>query len=294
MTNKEGKEINRQAFQRMVEALRYLSDRAIVDITNSIGYHRLDGYENATYEEKFCAVLDKYFPFNTIPHNISDRDIRVVWKSEAESNTPFLSNAIEKAMEKYLKELKAGLEGKEEVEDKTERVTLQESLPLTNTPYLDADFRPVMAEDPNVEKPVTDLKEYLNPTPMVGLEEEDLVNKPNHYHKGDIDVIQALQAQMTKEEYEGFMKGNVAKYVFRELWKGGAQDLEKARFYLDRVIESKKGVKYVPEHQKAKSKSLTLEEALKENERLQKELLEIQEHYEELEVAYSRLAREGK
>ncbi|QFG05739.1 hypothetical protein 035JT001_72 [Bacillus phage 035JT001] len=165
-----------------------------------------------------------------------------------------------------------------------EKVTLKDALPYADS---DSAFRPVMGEpDPNFvegeEMPVEDMP----------VEEEDLVNKPSHYHKGDIDVIQALQAQMTKEEYEGFMKGNVTKYIFRELWKGGVEDLKKARFYLDRLIESKEGIKYVPEHQKEKSKPLSLEEVIKENERLQKELNEIQGHYEELEAAYAQLARE--
>lgn len=38
----------------------------------------------------------------------------------------------------------------------------------------------------------------------------------------------------------GFAEGNVVKYVFRWQMKGGIEDLEKARHYLDLLIEAKK------------------------------------------------------
>jgi hypothetical protein len=33
------------------------------------------------------------------------------------------------------------------------------------------------------------------------------------------------------------MKGNIAKYLWRERQKGGTESLKKARWYLDRLIE---------------------------------------------------------
>lgn len=68
--------------------------------------------------------------------------------------------------------------------------------------------------------------------------EEDLVNHPNHYTSGGIECIDAIAASMTPIEYAGFLKGQVLKYVWRYRLKGKpVQDLKKARFYLDRLIQ---------------------------------------------------------
>ena len=64
----------------------------------------------------------------------------------------------------------------------------------------------------------------------------DLVNHPPHYTDGSIECIDAIEAQLTPEEYRGYLKGNCAKYTWRERHKGGTESLRKARFYLDRLI----------------------------------------------------------
>ena len=43
---------------------------------------------------------------------------------------------------------------------------------------------------------------------------------------------------MTKEAYRGYLKGNVLKYVWRYEKKNGVEDLEKAQWYLKRLIDS--------------------------------------------------------
>lgn len=69
--------------------------------------------------------------------------------------------------------------------------------------------------------------------------EEDPVNHPNHYTSGGIECIDAIAASMTPIEYAGFLKGQVLKYVWRYRLKGKpVEDLKKARFYLDRLIQS--------------------------------------------------------
>jgi hypothetical protein len=65
----------------------------------------------------------------------------------------------------------------------------------------------------------------------------DFVNHPPHYTDGGIECIEAIEAQLTTEEYRGYLKGNCAKYIWRERHKGGTESLKKARFYLDRLIE---------------------------------------------------------
>lgn len=65
----------------------------------------------------------------------------------------------------------------------------------------------------------------------------DLVNHPPHYTDGSIECIDAIEAQLTPEEWRGYLKGNIAKYAWRERHKGGTESLRKARFYLNRLIE---------------------------------------------------------
>jgi hypothetical protein len=65
----------------------------------------------------------------------------------------------------------------------------------------------------------------------------DLINHPPHYVDGGIECIDAIEAQLTPEEYRGYLKGNIAKYGWRERHKGGTESLRKARFYLNRLIE---------------------------------------------------------
>lgn len=66
---------------------------------------------------------------------------------------------------------------------------------------------------------------------------EDNVNHPKHYNLGQVECITAIQAALYKDEFLGYCKGNVLKYVWREKNKGSIEDLKKARFYLDRAIE---------------------------------------------------------
>ena len=65
----------------------------------------------------------------------------------------------------------------------------------------------------------------------------DFVNSPPHYQSASgIECIEAIKAQMSNEEYRGYLRGNVVKYLWRYQQKGGKQSLEKARWYLDKLI----------------------------------------------------------
>ena len=65
----------------------------------------------------------------------------------------------------------------------------------------------------------------------------DLVNTPPHYTSSSIECIDAIAAQLTPEEFRGFLKGNIAKYLWRERHKGGKQDQQKALWYLKKLVE---------------------------------------------------------
>ena len=74
---------------------------------------------------------------------------------------------------------------------------------------------------------------YICPTcRLYGTEEKNNI-KPDHYGNSGIDVISFCQANNLD-----FMQGNVIKYVFRYKNKNGLEDLEKAKEYIDRMIEN--------------------------------------------------------
>lgn len=57
--------------------------------------------------------------------------------------------------------------------------------------------------------------------------------KPNYYHKGKVDTI-----KFCLENDLDFLQGNIIKYIVRYKEKNGLEDLNKAKEYLDRLIES--------------------------------------------------------
>jgi len=64
--------------------------------------------------------------------------------------------------------------------------------------------------------------------------------KPNapHYTQGRVECIEAIRSALTLEEFRGYCKGNVLKYVWRERHKGQLESLLKARDYLNWLIET--------------------------------------------------------
>lgn len=64
---------------------------------------------------------------------------------------------------------------------------------------------------------------------------DDAINSPPHYTFGKIEVIEAI------EDWDlGFHEGNVIKYIARAKHKGDElENLKKARWYLDRLIQRK-------------------------------------------------------
>lgn len=66
---------------------------------------------------------------------------------------------------------------------------------------------------------------------------EDMVNEPPHYKNGKIECIEAMEAMLTPEEFIGYLRGNIFKYMWRYRNKGKAhEDLQKAQWYLSRLV----------------------------------------------------------
>ncbi|MAJ43717.1 MAG: hypothetical protein CBC83_02270 [Flavobacteriales bacterium TMED123] len=84
-------------------------------------------------------------------------------------------------------------------------------------------------------------KEFdIDPNPRL-----DVVTKPEHYNQAGIECIDAMKA-MTKgipkcreniTAHQSYCWQNCFKYLWRWPYKNGIEDLKKARWYLDRLIQ---------------------------------------------------------
>ena len=69
--------------------------------------------------------------------------------------------------------------------------------------------------------------------------DEDVVNSPSHYNSGGVECIQAIEASMELEAFQGYLKGNTLKYLWRMSYKGKAlEDCKKAQWYLNKLIST--------------------------------------------------------
>ena len=82
-----------------------------------------------------------------------------------------------------------------------------------------------------------DLEELMEAiTPPNKEEKEDNVNHPKHYKMLDVEAIDLIEMSMTKDEFLGYLKGNVLKYVIRYKHKGKSrEDLDKGKWYLEKL-----------------------------------------------------------
>ena len=60
----------------------------------------------------------------------------------------------------------------------------------------------------------------------------DIVNHPKHYTNGKIEPIDYINGNDMD-----YLEGNIIKYISRYKFKNGVEDLHKARFYLNMLIE---------------------------------------------------------
>jgi hypothetical protein len=65
----------------------------------------------------------------------------------------------------------------------------------------------------------------------------DMVNEPPHYLQGDIECIDAIEAALGPAGFRAFCRGNIMKYNWRAEHKNGVKDIEKARWYINKLID---------------------------------------------------------
>ena len=72
---------------------------------------------------------------------------------------------------------------------------------------------------------------------------DKMVSHPSHYIHGGIETIDVIESTLEsfgEGAISGFLTGQVMKYISRWKDKNGLQDLEKAQWYLTRLINKEK------------------------------------------------------
>lgn len=92
-----------------------------------------------------------------------------------------------------------------------------------------------MIGDFDFEKPQGEIMPDINKIQLEKLGKKETVNHPSHYNKGNIEVIDYIEDLGMGED---FCAGNAIKYISRYKYKEKPlEDLKKARWYIDRLIE---------------------------------------------------------
>ena len=65
----------------------------------------------------------------------------------------------------------------------------------------------------------------------------DNVNHPQHYETGGFECIDVMLETQGVEAVKNFCICNAFKYLYRHKRKNGAEDIKKARWYIDKFIE---------------------------------------------------------
>lgn len=70
----------------------------------------------------------------------------------------------------------------------------------------------------------------------------DMVNHPPHYTNGGVECVDAIEAALSAQSdpMSAWLTGQVIKYLWRFPQKNGVEDLEKAQWYLARLIKREK------------------------------------------------------
>ena len=101
------------------------------------------------------------------------------------------------------------------------------------------DVCPLYDDDPQSEYSCIAAAEMPEDWKTEGLavESHDTVKHPSHYCKNGLECIDVIKAEMTPEQYKGYLYGNVLKYMWRWQDKNGLEDLKKAGQYLEWLQE---------------------------------------------------------
>lgn len=83
--------------------------------------------------------------------------------------------------------------------------------------------------------PLKDVAPSVNEKPV-----NDNVNHPSHYETGSFECIDVMLETQGKEAVKNFCLCNAFKYIYRHNNKNGLEDIQKAKWYIDKYIELSK------------------------------------------------------
>lgn len=69
--------------------------------------------------------------------------------------------------------------------------------------------------------------------------------KPAYYQNNGINLFDNFEIMFSDDEFRGFLKGNIFKYIIRYKLKNGIEDLNKAQTYLNRLIQLEENINEV-------------------------------------------------
>jgi hypothetical protein len=75
-----------------------------------------------------------------------------------------------------------------------------------------------------------------------GTTADDIQVSGNHYKDMPIQPWHVMESVLTREEFIGFLNGNVIKYSLRAGRKEGSDDAGKARHYMQKLSEVTNGI----------------------------------------------------
>ena len=65
----------------------------------------------------------------------------------------------------------------------------------------------------------------------------DMINHPTHYETGKFECIEVMVETQGVEAVQDFCICNAFKYLYRHRRKNGKEDIEKARWYINKYLE---------------------------------------------------------
>lgn len=105
--------------------------------------------------------------------------------------------------------------------------------------YIDTPIQKYKAQQDKVAKCHDDAANIAKAMSVNGVsmknDNNDKVNNPVHYTTGGIETLDYIKAKV--KDYPSYVAGNILKYVSRYEHKNGIEDLKKAQFYLNDLIE---------------------------------------------------------
>jgi aspartyl/asparaginyl beta-hydroxylase (cupin superfamily) len=64
----------------------------------------------------------------------------------------------------------------------------------------------------------------------------DKIN-PDYYKNKSIETIEVIRNELTSDEFRGYLKGQIFKYLARHRQKNGIEDLKKAQWYMNYLVK---------------------------------------------------------